>query len=60
MVWQKFSNFKNKIFNSNFKNKKNQFFISNFPCGIKDFFLSPEVAKFVKRLQKLPIYSYQK
>jgi hypothetical protein len=52
--------FQKQKFSIQISKQKNQFFISNFPCGIKDFFLSPEVAKFVKRLQKLPIYSYQK
>jgi hypothetical protein len=35
-----------------------KFFISNFH-GINKFFLWLEVAKFLKRLQKLPIYPYQ-
>jgi hypothetical protein len=38
---------------------KTTFFISNFPCGL-NFFSRPEVAKFIKRLQKLPNYPYKK
>jgi hypothetical protein len=60
VVWSHFfSKFKNKEFQFKLQNEKfSIFFLSNFPCGINDFF--SEVAKFIKRLQKLPIYPYQK
>jgi hypothetical protein len=59
MVTFFFSKFKNKKFQFKLQNEKfSNFFLSNFPCGINDFF--SEVAKFIKRLQKLPIYPYQK
>jgi hypothetical protein len=35
-------------------------FILIFSCGINEFFSRPKVAKFIKRLQKLPFYPYQK
>jgi hypothetical protein len=55
-----FSKFKNKNSNSKFKNDFfSKFFFSNFAYDIK-FFSYPEVAKSIKRLQKLPIYPYQK
>jgi hypothetical protein len=55
---QIFQTQKTKIFNSNFKNKNIFYFFSHFkfPLWHKQFFSWPEVAKFVKRLQKLHIY----
>jgi hypothetical protein len=51
VVWPFFSNFENKVFNSNFKKQ----IFSNFTCGLKEFFSQHEVAKFIKKLQNLPI-----
>jgi hypothetical protein len=54
-----------KIFISNFRDKFqkcffSKIFISGFPYDMNKFFSYPEVAKSIKRLQKLPIYPYQK
>jgi hypothetical protein len=45
-----------KILNSNFKNDFFQFFSFQIFLRHKRIFPRPEVAKFIKRLQKLPIY----
>jgi hypothetical protein len=34
-------------------------FFSKFPYCINEVFSRPDVAKFIKRLQKLPIYPYE-
>jgi hypothetical protein len=55
-----FPNFKNKYFHFKFKNDFPQFFFISITGGIKEKISRPEVAKFIKNLQKLPIYPYQK
>jgi hypothetical protein len=52
--------FKNKNFQFKFQKQKNKFCHFKFSLWHKQFFSRPEVAKFVKRLQKIHIYLYQK
>jgi hypothetical protein len=63
VVWPNFSKLRNKKFQ--FKIQKQNFSFQIF-CGINDFFLGPRLpnllkgCQIIKRLQKLPIYPYQK